>query len=315
MDNVTHTLVGAALGRTGLHRRTGFSMATLMVGANVPDIDVLGLLAGENLAWRRGWTHGPIALLILPAVAAWAFAAFDRWQTHRGTRPPDRPPVRMKWLLALSYLGTLSHPLLDLLNTYGIRCLMPFSERWFYGDTLFIVDPLVWTALGLGLWLSYRLPQPLSDRPALAALLAAAGYCSAMFAAGRAAENYVAGYVRASGQQAPERVLANPVFFDPLRRRMVIETAGTYRFADFQWLPGPRLVLAPEPIPANRSDPAVTRAKARDKRVADFLYWSRYPFATIQETPGGKQVTIGDARYNARPDQGTFSVSTLVPFN
>lgn len=314
MDNITHTLVGAALGRTGLHRRTGLGMAALMVGANLPDIDVLGLFAGENLAWRRGWTHGPLALLILPAVASWAFAAFDRWQSRRGARPPDRPPVRMTGLLALSYLGALSHPLLDLLNTYGIRCLMPFSERWFYGDTLFIVDPLVWIALGLGLWLSYRRPR-MADSAAQAALLAAAGYCIAMFAAGRAAENYVSKYMRASHQQEPARVLANPVFFDPFRRRMVIEVAGAYRFADFQWLPGPRLVLAPEPVPANISDPAVAQAKAQDKRVADFLYWSRYPFATIQETPAGKKVTIGDARYNTRPDQGTFSVSAQVPFN
>ena len=233
MDNITHTLVGAALGRAGLQRGTGLGMAALMVGANLPDIDVLGLLAGENLAWRRGWTHGPVALLILPAVAAWAFAALDRWQTRRGSRPAGRPPVRLKWLLVLSYIGALSHPLLDLLNTYGIRCLMPFSERWFYGDTLFIVDPLVWTALALGLWMSYRAPRQRPAPFALAALLAAAGYCVAMFAAGRAAENYASEYVKASGQQEPERVLANPVFFDPFRRRMVMEVAGCYRFADF----------------------------------------------------------------------------------
>ena len=38
----------------------------------------------------------------------------------------------------------MSHPLLDWLNTYGMRFLMPFDDRWFYGDALFIMDPLVW---------------------------------------------------------------------------------------------------------------------------------------------------------------------------
>ena len=38
--------------------------------------------------------------------------------------------------------------MLDWLNTYGVRLLMPFDGRWFYGDALFIVDPWVWLLLG-----------------------------------------------------------------------------------------------------------------------------------------------------------------------
>ena len=61
MDNLAHSLVGVALGEAGLKKKTGLGMATLIVAANIPDLDALGLLVGENLAWRRGWTHGPIA--------------------------------------------------------------------------------------------------------------------------------------------------------------------------------------------------------------------------------------------------------------
>jgi inner membrane protein len=42
----------------------------------------------------------------------------------------------------------LTHPALDWLNNYGMRWLMPFDGRWFYGDALFIVDPWVWLVLG-----------------------------------------------------------------------------------------------------------------------------------------------------------------------
>jgi inner membrane protein len=66
MDNLAHTLAGAALGEAGLKQKTGLAMAALMIAANLPDIDALGLLFGENLAWRRGWTHGPIALVLMP---------------------------------------------------------------------------------------------------------------------------------------------------------------------------------------------------------------------------------------------------------
>jgi inner membrane protein len=50
----------------------------------------------------------------------------------------------------------LTHPALDWLNTYGVRFLHPFDRRWFYGDSLFIVDPWVWLVLGAGVVLSQR---------------------------------------------------------------------------------------------------------------------------------------------------------------
>ena len=43
----------------------------------------------------------------------------------------------------------LGQPLLDWLNTYGVRFLMPFDGTWFYGEALFIIDPGVWLLAGL----------------------------------------------------------------------------------------------------------------------------------------------------------------------
>ena len=36
MDNLAHTLAGAALGEAGLKKKTGLAMATLMIAANLP---------------------------------------------------------------------------------------------------------------------------------------------------------------------------------------------------------------------------------------------------------------------------------------
>lgn len=52
-----------------------------MIGAKLPDIEALDLILGENLARRQDWTHGVLALLILPPLLARAQWAFDRWQT------------------------------------------------------------------------------------------------------------------------------------------------------------------------------------------------------------------------------------------
>ena len=67
MDNICHTLVGAALGEAGLKHRTRFGNVTLMIASNLPDIDVLVFASGSSpVAFRRGWTHGVIAQLLLP---------------------------------------------------------------------------------------------------------------------------------------------------------------------------------------------------------------------------------------------------------
>lgn len=316
MDNLTHTLVAAAMGQAGLKRRTGLGMATLMIAANLPDIDALGLLVGENLAWRRGWTHGPIALVLLPLILTAAIVAFDHWQARKGTRPATRLPVRPGWVLALAYIGILSHPLLDFLNTYGIRCLMPFSDRWFYGDALFIIDVWVWSMLAIGIWLSRRKERRAVGRvelPALIALLLTSGYAGAMGAGGRAAENYAARAIVAQGLPKPDRVLASPVFIDPFRRRIVFEVEDSYGFGDFRWTPAPRLTLDPMLEPKRMSDPSVALAARQDKGVADFLYWSRFPFAEIRKGPAGTEVVIGDARYNRTPGGGRFAVRALLP--
>jgi inner membrane protein len=316
MDNLAHTLAGAALGEAGLKRKTGLGMATLMIAANLPDLDALGLFFGHNLAWRRGWTHGPVAWVLLPPVLAWVMVMFDRWQARRGTRPPDRLPVRPGWVLALAVAGVLSHPLLDFLNTYGIRCLMPFSERWFYGDALFIIDLVVWVSLGLGVWLARRRGRrgrAHPGRPALAALLLVAAYSAGMGGASAWAERYVGRDVAARGLATPSVVVASPVPFNPFRRDIVYSTGDAYGFGELRWTPAPNLTLEPGLVPTNMKDPAVLRAAQQDKAVADFLYWSRLPFAEIERRAGEARVTIGDARYNRRPGDGRFTVRAAVP--
>jgi inner membrane protein len=268
----------------------------------------------RSLAWRRGWTHGPIGLAVLPIVLVLAMIALDRWQAGRGTRPRARQPVRAGSLLALAYIGILSHPLLDLLNTYGVRFLMPFSERWFYGDALFIVDVWVWIALALGVYLSRRRERRgelWSARPAIAALVAVAVYAGAMAASSVAAERYVSREVVARGMR-PVAVLASPVPVNPFRRRIVFDTGDAFGFGDLRWTPAPRLTLESELIPTNMAHPAIVAAAARERRVADFLYWSRFPFAEVRQGIDGADVTIGDARYNRRPGDGFFIVRATV---
>lgn len=160
MDPIAHTLFGAAMAEAGLKRKTALATATLVIGANIPDVDALAIFFGSDTALylRRGWTHGILALLIWPFLLAGGMMLFDRlisvWRSRRHSPIKEYRPIRSgptmtpKWLLILSFLSVWSHPLLDWLNTYGIRLLMPFSGDWFYGDSLFIIDPWLWLLTG-----------------------------------------------------------------------------------------------------------------------------------------------------------------------
>src|SRR3982751_2695883 len=136
----------------GLRRLTPRAMPALIIAANLPDIDsfVAPLWGEDPLAAHRGFTHGIGGLVTMPFLAAAIIIAWEKF------RPGKEGPINLGPLLLVCVLGTLSHPVLDFLNTYGTRIAEPFSHRWFYGDTLFIMDPWIWIMLILGLELSWR---------------------------------------------------------------------------------------------------------------------------------------------------------------
>jgi inner membrane protein len=155
MDPIAHTFSGMALAAAGLRRATPLAATALFMGVNAPDVDnVAGFLADyESLAFRRGWTHGVLALALWPLVLTSVLLAWDRFVRLR--RKPDAAPARAGPLLALTALAVISHPTLDWLNNYGLRWLMPFSGRWFYGDALFVIDPWFWLLAGGAAFLTF----------------------------------------------------------------------------------------------------------------------------------------------------------------
>ena len=155
MDNLTHSLAGWALGQAGLKTKTRKGLAALILGANAPDIDVFfGRFPWEPLAMHRGVTHSLIAgLVVLPFALAGLLWLLDRWQVRRGEAFKSGLAMDWRWLLALSFLGTLTHPLLDLMTTYSVQLFSPVSGAWWHADALFIIDLVLWLVLGSALGL------------------------------------------------------------------------------------------------------------------------------------------------------------------
>ena len=305
MDNLTHSLVGAVLGQAGLKRLSGLGLPTLIIAANIPDIDAGCTIYGiESLAMRRGLTHGPIAMLVLPLLLTGAMVAWDRWQAKRGTRPLDRPEVKPLALFLLALIGTLSHPAFDWLNNYGIRLLEPFSSQWFYGDSIFIIDVWMWLGLGASVWLSRKREKAnASDwtNPARVAIVAVLGYLAFNIGLTWHIEAKASDTLVAAGL-SPTLVVASPMPVAFWRREVLWRDGTQYARGDYDLFIG--LKLDPERRALGMKDPRIAAAKANRADVAAFLFWSRMPFSV----PADKALLIGDQRFDNQVTKDRFTV-------
>jgi len=145
MDNLTHAFTAItcthALSR---ERPSGLTLAAAVLAANVQDLDWLPVLSlrPESIEAHRGTMH---SLLAMPVLAIGAALGFQFVARRRGNGAPAPPFLPM---LGICLVAAASHLLLDLLNPYGLRPLLPFDGTWYYGDLAGIFDPWMWLILG-----------------------------------------------------------------------------------------------------------------------------------------------------------------------
>jgi len=318
VDNLCHTLVGWTLGEAGLKQKTKYGNATLMIASNLPDIDVLVFFTNTpSVEFRRGWTHGLLAQLVLPVALTALVAAVDRVRRHPARRgeaaQPDRapdaredPPLSVPWLLALSFVGVYSHVALDYLNNYGVRLLAPFDWRWFYGDALFIADPWLWLVLGAGVWLSRRRGTP---APARGALAFATAYALAMFVSAQLARGVVRDAWREARGRDPRALMVGPLPVTPLTRTIIVDAGDHYETGTLSWWPEQMTFNSAE-VPKQDHDPAVDAARST-RLIAAYLVWSRFPYWTVTPTAKGTEVGVRDMRFGGALG-GRMGASVLV---
>ena len=137
MFNSTHTLAGIAVSRAGAERWAPYATWTAIIASNLPDADsVFGFLGTATyLEQHRGLSHSIIGIPILSL----AVALVMRWLAAKRRKAP----VPLFNHFGIAFLAMATHPFLDLANPYGLRPFLPFSSTWFYGDTLFIFDPIL----------------------------------------------------------------------------------------------------------------------------------------------------------------------------
>ena len=310
MDNLCHSLAGAALAECGFAKRSRFATAAMVIAANIPDVDVAYIFGGElsALPGRRGWTHS------VPALALWPFVVVGGvllWQRFVKRQPPaSAPPLNLALLLVGSAIAVLSHPSLDWLNEYGVRVLMPWSDRWFYGDTLFIVDLFLLLLFGGGWWLARlrrRRDWPHPALPALTAVALALLYTAVMKVQSERSRAVVEAAL-GSGPLNRRQLMIGPLPLTMRTRSALIVTDSGYVLRNVH--AGLRVSLGDvtEFLPTNAAHPLSRAAMATDA-YRRFMRWSRFPYF-VPGAAGDSTVFVGDARY-ARGTSTTWA-GTLI---
>lgn len=313
MDNITHCLTGCALGQAGLKTRTRKGLAVLILGANMPDIDIFfGRIGWEPLAMHRGFTHSLVGgLIVMPPLLAGLLLLLDRWQVGRGATFKSGLPMRTGWLFGLAYLATLTHPLMDLLTTYSVQLLSPFSNAWFHADALFIIDVWIWLLLGGSIVWSRILEdrgRPW-QRPARAAIAIVFAYIGLNLLISQRADAAVRSW---AGERRIDAIFASPPPVLFWRRGLVWREADCYRWSHYDPLGGGFQAVT-SCRPNLLGDPLVREAIRRDPALRGFLRWSVLPLAEIKRSRCSATVSIGDARYQDFGSRSRLMRETVVP--
>jgi len=130
MDTISQAALGVFTTDTFCRRALGpKNIAIGMAAGILPDLDVIVPqiveLAGGNfyltyLATHRTWSH---SLVMAPLLALMLAAACMRLRFLRG--------LRFSWMFLATWLGVITHILLDLCTSYGIELFWPLSRHRF----------------------------------------------------------------------------------------------------------------------------------------------------------------------------------------
>lgn len=315
MDNLTHSLAGWALGQTGLKTKTRKGLAALILGANMPDLDVFfGWVSWAPLSTHRGFTHSLVGgSVLMPPLLAGLLWLLDRWQLSRGRTFRSGLPMHAGWLLALAYLGAFTHPLLDLQTTYAVQLLSPFETLWFHTETLFIIDIWIWMGLGFAIWLSRKREKTGGQwrRPAIAGLI---GLCAYVSANGAISLFSRSALIATPPYPQPDILFAGeqPALF--WKRTLIWRQDGMIGRASYDPLRSLTAVFNPQPpVPDNMSDPLVRRAMSANRDIVRFMRWSTMPMAHIERGRCTATVLFSDARFGEPRPGDRFLRQVTLP--
>jgi inner membrane protein len=295
LDNITHGLLGVAL---GMLRKSdepasptdrGVVWATLLA-AEIPDVDVFfGRGAMSGFTYHRGITHAVVMAPVVALLATGIVKIFFR-------------KAKFYTLYLWSLLAVLvAHLLNDYMTGWGTRLLLPFSQARLALDWIPIVDLLYTVPLGVAVVLAWR--RPALRRRAAATVVAylavyTFGYRGAThFLAEQAVAKHYAG-------QFVSQSRVSPNMFNPLAWDFTVDLGD--RFEQGHLYPLGQAI--PTAVLPKMPEDAVIKAVRSAPELRS--YFAQFPFAriTYEKRGNGYAVSLGDVRYQMAGRGMTYGV-------
>lgn len=285
MDPLTHTLTALTLSRAAFRRPAAPSTLTLLIAANVSDLDCLYAVGGAAAFYQyhHGWTHSVAGALLLAAATAFAV----RWLARK-KKPEAALPIRP--LLVAAGLGSASHLLLDWTTPAGVRLFWPFRGAqlrldWFSADIWLLILLLLGLALPALLSLiAEEIGARRDDRSRLRAARVTLAACVLLAGARATLHGEALAQLESRLYQGrtPLRSVALPTPLNPLRWEGVVETSSTYELDEVRLVgagrPAERFATVYKPSQAPALDVALVTSTAR-------IYLSRARFPQVELVP------------------------------
>ncbi len=134
MDNITHTLTGAIISKSGpVRHHTRLIFWSTLLAVNIPDVDFLLQFFGDRMFYmehHRGLSHSVLFAPFFAGIVAGILSV-----SVRG--------IRFRNIYPYIFVGILIHILFDLITSFGTMLFYPLTNRRFSLDLIFIIDPWI----------------------------------------------------------------------------------------------------------------------------------------------------------------------------
>ena len=309
MDNLCHTLAGAALGEAGLKRQTTLGMATLMIASNLPTSTWPSLrptrwrcrsaAAGRTACWR--WRCLPALLagvMFVMRVACAAVAAeHGEPASSRRRRVAGSTCTGLLLLCLPRHMAARVHGLAEQLRRAAAHAVfgsMVLRRRALHRRSAAVSD--LRAAIVLARRAACARQRPHRGGRRASACSRRGVYMALMLASNWWARAEVARGLARAGR-ADTRFMVTPVFANPLRREVIVDVGDRYEKGFLWFEPLPHFRPAGYGVDKNLSDPAVVQA-LQTPRIQAFLLWSRFPFFVVEREATRTRVVVNDYRYS-----------------
>lgn len=289
MDPLSHALLGAASGQSVSRARPAVAALAGVMGALLPDADVL---IGSDidplltLEYHRQFTHALVSAAVGALVAAGVlWLLLRRHAAFSG----------LYWPALAGYVSAL---LLDACTSYGTQLLWPFTDKRFAASIVAVVDPVVTLALLVGVVVALRRA---TVAPARVAVAAVALYLGFGWLQRERAENFIEQAAISRGH-AITRHEVKPTLGNLLLWRSVYQTGQQYVVDAARVSPLSPPVLYPGGA-LRRIEPIdlVPPLTLNSVQANDLVRFARMSEGFLVRHPALPDV-IGDVRYSMLPD-------------